>query len=107
MTACIYASLDREQIQISETYLGFQFVALELLKQVCLHFDLFGLFVPLHAHKLGLLVAQLEQVLAELHAGPQLAPNAVLELLELEHMFLLHSKKDSSSNQASHVHSLA
>ena len=44
-------------------HLGLQLVPFKFLKQVRLHLDLLGLFIALDPDKLGLLVAQLEQVL--------------------------------------------
>lgn len=44
-------------VDVSLTYLGFKFVALELLEKVGLHFDLLGLLVSLHTNELGLFIA--------------------------------------------------
>lgn len=43
-------------------HLSLQLVSFELLEEIRLHFDFFGLFVALHAHQFRLLVSQLQQV---------------------------------------------
>ena len=70
-------------------HLCLELVSFELFKEIGLHLDPLSLVVPLEADELGLSVSQFEQILAELHLGPELLSDLLLEGLELKHMLFL------------------
>lgn len=69
-------------------HLGLKLGSLELLEQVCLLLDALSLIVPLHSDQLGLSVAELEQILTELHLLLELGADLLLVVLELDHVLL-------------------
>ena len=69
-------------------HLGLKLGSLKLLEQVRLLLDALSLIVPLHSDQLGLSVAELEQILTELHLLLELGADLLLVVLELDHVLL-------------------